>query len=75
MTMQASKQAKHVLGRADKFEWKWTVALLLNALHFQSGSIKLPFLFGQKFSNLVHTSGTLRKVNQPNITTIGQMVV
>ena len=30
--------------------------------------------FGQKFSNLVHTSGTLREVTGPNITSIGQMV-
>ena len=30
--------------------------------------------FGQKFSHLVHTSGTLREVTEPNITSIGQMV-
>ena len=33
-----------------------------------------PFLTGQKFSYLAHTSVTLRIVTEPNITAIGQMV-
>ena len=33
-----------------------------------------PFLTGQKFLYLAHTSVTLRIVTEPNITAIGQMV-